>query len=244
MLNGFSLLLICLVIRIAEFRGQAENFAKKTAFVRRFGTIAFTIYCFQFLYYFIIAALGLVYNPYHLLIDGGFNGGFPYFDWTGCVIVIVLNLLLWEGLMKLWEKVGYAGSLEYWIGTFGSLLIPVKRAQKSENRTDLKWYQIGKINVQRTFYDAEWVNLITLDEIDHANFQESRVVFRLAILGLIFFPFDVFAWGMCKRSFETEQINKYNQRARIILIIGLVFAAIWITLGFALNMAILGVNLS
>ena len=43
---------------------------------------------------------------------------------------------------------------------------------------------------------------------------------------------------------ETEQINKYNRRAKIILIIGLVFAAIWITLGFALNMAILGVNLS
>jgi len=240
LLNGFSMLLILFVIRIVEFRGHADTFAKNTAFVRRSGVIAFTIYCCQFFYYPIIAILGLVYNPYNLPLNGGFNGGFPYFDWWGCVLVIVLNLLLWHGIMKLWEKKGYAGSLEYWIGTIGSSLIPVKRAQKGEGRADLKWYQIGTIDVKRTFYEPEWINLLTVEEIDHANFQESRVVYKLAWLGILFFPFDFVAWGMAKRSEELEGSNKYNHRAKILIIIGLILAAIWVTAAFALNMAMLG----
>ena len=185
------------------------------------------------------ALVALVYNPYHL----SFANGYPQLDWWGTVTVIILNVLLWQGIMKLWEKVGYAGSLEYWIGTIGSLIIPVKKAQKAAGRTNVTWYNIGKLDVARTFYDAEWVNLVTVDEIDHSIYKESRVVYKLALLGLILFPFEFFAWGMLKRVAADEPPNKFSQRAKIIIIVGIIFAAIWVVAGFIFTPNMLGIPL-
>ena len=87
---------------------HAETFAKNTAWVRRYGFIAFisiaanfysTCYGPWLQHWFIIHIILVSLMDIHRPIGGELSR------------VIILNVLLWQGIMKLWEKVGYAGRL-------------------------------------------------------------------------------------------------------------------------------------
>ena len=123
-------------------------------------------------------------------------------------------------VLRLWEKVGYIGSLEWCIATIGLNLIPGKKGTKNAEKP---WWQKGQLDVQNAFYNAEWQNIVNEDEIKHDALAESRFAAKLALIGLfsiIFIPACLVAWRLSLTAERTEGKNKYNQVAKIVSIIG------------------------
>jgi hypothetical protein len=231
-LNGMGIMLNLIIIRLVEFRGKADIFAKKSTTVRRFGFVAFTVYCIQYVYYvvhFIVSSI--MAEPYDNLM------------WGGTVITIILTLLTFHGLLLVWEKKGYIGGLEWWIGSIAHYIIPGKGRELKEGEAKPKWYQWGMLDVKNAFYEAEWLNIINADEVDHENLKESKLAIRLALTGFIFFPFSIIAYRMAKASFATEGTNKYNSKAKIIGLIGIIFFFVALTLVSTISLNMLGVAL-
>lgn len=219
MVTGSQIGAILLVFRVVEFRGKAESFANKTTFFRRFGFVAFSIYNFQFIDVIIIFLLSFI-------------PGFPAFgsnqlDVIQIWVAIVLIFLLWHVVLITWEKANYAFGLEWCIAKISEVAIPVK---KREGAQKLLWWKTPRLDPQASLYDAEWIEIISAEDIDHKNLKESKLAFKLGLCGFIFFPCFALAALIGKESQATEGENKYNKRAKII---GIVF--------FTISIAILGV---
>lgn len=98
------------IIRLVEFRGKGIEFAEKTIFMRRFGFIPFTNYTIQFIYFFIffiffIVSLSFLGVPYAKL------------TWGLAFLTLLLSYLVYQIIMKLWEKKRYIGSMEWALAT-------------------------------------------------------------------------------------------------------------------------------
>jgi hypothetical protein len=77
--------------------------------------------------------------------------------------------------------------------------------------------------VQNAFYNAEWQDIVTKDEIKHDVLAESRFAYKLALISLVsivFIPASIVAWSLAVTAQRTEGKNKYNQVAKIVAIIG------------------------
>ncbi|MHA1889964.1 MAG: hypothetical protein ACTSYS_03160, partial [Promethearchaeota archaeon] len=241
-LNGISICWIMLVIRMVEFRGNGKIFAQKTTFIRRFGYIAFTIYTIQFIYYIPQRLVSMVAGiPYH-------NNNL---DWMGTFIAMGISILLFHLIMLAWERVNYIGSLEWSMKTIAYVLIPARKQAATSGR---KWWQVGQLNVKESFYNAEWLNIVEKSELDHENLVESKLAFKLSLLGLvlglvgiiIFFagflliPFSIMGYYIGKQSEKLEQVNEYNKKAKIIGIIGMVIFLSLIVISSIFSAADLG----
>nr|MDO8111671.1 heparan-alpha-glucosaminide N-acetyltransferase domain-containing protein [Candidatus Sigynarchaeota archaeon] len=210
-LNGFAIMATMLVIKLVEFRGNGAQFAKKTAFIRRFGFIAFTNYAFQWLYYIAWFLVTLLFyaNPYKLI------------DWGGTVITWVLTLGFYEGMMLLWERVRYTGSIEWCVSALGNLLIPAKRGRKEGAK---RWWQAAQLDVDGSFYHAEWLDVVEKSEIATKNMRESKLACKLALIGLVsllFTPFCFVTLQLSRTAEIMEGKNRYNTMARTVSIIGI-----------------------
>jgi hypothetical protein len=222
-LNGFSIMLVAVLFRIVEFRGKAKIFADRTRIIRRFGVIAFTNYNNQFLYSFVffITSLMLTRVAYQKLL------------WAGVFLSIFLTLLLYHGIMILWEKIGYIGSLEWTIRTITNNAVPARRANFPP---DMKWWQRGQVKVQETFYQPEWIDLKDTYEInllktpemvnkETSSVEDSKFALILSIVGacsILFMVVSIFAIFVTFNSRKTEGKNKYNKAALVLSIVGLV----------------------
>src|SRR5271157_284778 len=209
-LSGVSLMMVVLVLRLVEFRGNGANFARKTLPVRRFGFIAFTNYTIQWVNWLVFYAMGIVFYgvPYHLM-----NWGFTF-------ICIAIVLLAYYGIMLLWERVKYTGTLEWCIGTIAYNLLPGKRGTKNSEK---RWWQKGQLDPQGALINAEWVNVVDDKDIDHDHLADSKLAFKFAIIGLVsivFIPTDFVTLIIAITAEKTEGKNKYNHAAKIISIIG------------------------
>ncbi len=250
-LNGAGICMSLLIVRLVDFRGRAKPFAEKTAFIRRFGFVAFSVYNYQFVIYLmqlLVSVLlpGLITNS----TDEGFRPLYGYFGWPGTFLVMVLSIGAMHLILRLWEKVKYTGSLEWCIGTMAAALIPARKVAEGEKKP--KWWQVGQLDVKNAFYEAEWLNVIEEDEIRHDEQKESKLAWKLSLagalcfvplLGICLLPIAFLAFRIATNSVEKEQENTFNKRAKILSIVEMVVGVVWIALGFAVSLAGLGVSL-
>jgi hypothetical protein len=232
-LNGFGMLVCIVFIRLVEFRGEAAEFAQSTKFVRRFGFVAFTVYCNQYVYYichYIVSSI-MIGDPYARL------------GWDGTAITMILNILAFHTILSLWEKVDYIGSLEWWIGTIAAKLIPGKGTKSGKNKEGMKWWEYGKLDVKNAFYEAEWININKKEDFPPEMMIESRFASKLAGASILFFPFCFKALKVAKESVEKEGINKYNSRAKTMALIGMLLSPILIIFLWSVSFSTFGITL-
>jgi hypothetical protein len=234
-LNGFGIIFTMLVIYLVEFRGIGAKFAniKMVRFVRRFGFTAFTNYNNQWYFYIVWIIVSLIFTGQRK-VD---------LLWEGTLTVLVLSILLYHGIMLLWEKVGYIGSIEWMIGTIGMAIIPVK---KNTVNADKKWWQKAKLDVQGAFYSPEWMDVITPDDAYHAEKRDSQIVEKIAKISLasvLFFPFTVFTLIMAIDAKKVEGDNPHVRKALKISQIGTIITIIFLIFCFIATPTLLGFSL-
>ncbi|MFX1499808.1 MAG: hypothetical protein ACFFDH_02455 [Promethearchaeota archaeon] len=224
-LNGAAICLIMVVVRLVEFRGRGKEFADKTRFFRRFGFVAFTMYniqWFYFLVWFIVSSL--IYGQPYLKLD-----------WIGTFLTIAITFLILHGILLAWERIKYTGSLEWTMGTIAAQIIPTRKIEG-------KWWQLGQLNIEEAFYNAEWLNIIEKDKISHDLKADSKLSYKLSFLGFLFFPVSFITYILAKESKKTEQINTYNKRAILISLVGIVFFLMWLILSCLFSLGDLGIS--
>ena len=222
-LNAFSVLLIACMIRLVEMRGRAAEFAARTRFIRRFGFVAFTNYTLQYIYFFaMFISLDLVF-------------GIPYARraglWGATLLTICIGIGMYSLLLFLWEKIRYAGSLEWLLKQCNYFLNPVRR--KHLNARGVPGYRAGLLNVKSSFYDAEWVNIRDRNNIDHACREESRLARKLGLAGFVFPPFAITGYVIARRAAAEEGGTPQHRKALRTCTASLLFFLAWLVL-FAL----------
>lgn len=153
---GMQILALMLCFRFIEFNKKVDlkKATKITQGMRRWGILSLTIYSFAI----VQNLIRLILNPLtdrNLLLSDGAD-----FLWT--VIIIVLDILFWFGVLKLWEKVGYKGSLEW---------IMLKLAKRGK-----KYDEDDPLNVKGVLYDVQpvmYVKPIKEQEISY-NFPAGE----------------------------------------------------------------------
>jgi hypothetical protein len=232
-LTGSQVLATLIFIRLIEFRGKAVPFAQKTLYIRKFGFIAFTIYNYQYIDVIPRAFISLI--PGVNAITSRVNGNLT-------LLVLGGIYLTWWGVMWLWEKVNYVGGMEWMIAVITRAILPrekYKNTDKSITKTKPKWWQVDRMNVRGILYDAQWINIIPPEKVDHANMKDSKLAYKLSFLGIFVVILAFFALDVAIESRATEGKNKYNTRAIIICIFSFVlfltgFLALTFTTGLVL----------
>ncbi len=159
--TGLSIMLLIVLFRLVEFRGSSHKFAKKTKIVRRFGTVAFSNYNNQWLYFIVWEIVALIITREH----------YKKLMWGGTALIIIFSFALYILILWLWEKINYLGSMEWTIRSITNNLIPLRRERinatassrapdqseiedikiKSEKESWIKfrkWLHIGKLRLQ------------------------------------------------------------------------------------------------
>ncbi|MHA1244508.1 MAG: hypothetical protein ACTSP7_08050 [Candidatus Heimdallarchaeota archaeon] len=245
--NGFSIILIAILLRLIEFRGKSHKFAERTKIIRRFGTVAFSNYNNQWIFFILWEIVSLV----------AFGTHYQKPLWLGMVVIMILTLAVYILGLWLWEKIGYILSLEWFIRTIANNIVPIRRQRFPE---DTKWWQRGQINAQRSFYNVDWVDLsptlsgaidasstdteLSDDEHEWKNDivnqmaesedfaqRDSKLALTLSIVGLcsvLFVITSIFGLFVSITARKNEGKNKTNQAALIIssITIGLLVAGI------------------
>ncbi|MFW9921926.1 MAG: hypothetical protein ACFFDW_01410 [Candidatus Thorarchaeota archaeon] len=144
--NGYGLMLVMFLFRLIEFRGKSKKVSDRTRFIRRFGTVAFSNYNNQWIYYviFCLTSLTIWFTPYAKLY------------WGGTFLTIFITLGVYSLLLLGWEKIKYIGSLEWFIRTITNNVVPVRKRKFDPS---IKWWQKGLIDVEKSFYHPEWIDL-------------------------------------------------------------------------------------
>jgi len=235
-LNGFAIMFAMLVIYLVDWRGAGSQFSrlKPVQFIRRFGFTAFSNYNNQWLYY--IAWIGV-----SLLLTGERR---IKLDWTGTLLVMVISLVLYYVVMRGWEKIKFLGSIEWAMGTLGAALTPSRwRPQSLRN---LKWYQKGQLDVQRSFYQVESVSVVTPDAQYHAQLQDSRLVTKLAkisLFSIIFLPFTVVTLPLARNIQKKEGSNPMVKTAIRLSWIGTVITLALLLVFLVVTPEMLGIKI-
>ncbi|MFW9922505.1 MAG: hypothetical protein ACFFDW_04355 [Candidatus Thorarchaeota archaeon] len=237
-LNGFSIMIFMFIFRLIEFRGKSEPFAKNSKIIRRFGTVAFSNYNNQALYFFIffLVSLMIFQIPYKKLM------------WWGTFLVLFLTLAIFSLLLWGWEKIKYLGSLEWFIRTLTNNIVPVRR---STFEKDVKWWQKGQIDVDRAFYNVQWIDLHDVGEqsnensssASNTNTKDSLYAFILSLVGLcsiLFLYISVLGLIISIQARKHEGKNKYNTTALILSIIGTVILVGGVITSLILPVGVLG----
>ena len=240
--TGWGLMATLTMLYVVEFRGKGKKFADKTKFVRRFGFTAFSNYNQQYIYTSmgfwvpqIFFGTGVVATWLNSKL-GWWQSGLGAYGktmWLGTFMQIGFTLLTYHVVMRLWEKVNYRGSLEWFMGTIGYYIVPVR---KPESLRVKKWYEKGDLAVEQAFYNAEWVNIVEETDDYHRSKRDSRIAMIFAIAAFcvpLFLPFTVGWLFVTIRTFKTEGKNKKNVTALILCIIGTI-----LTLAFSVALFI------
>ena len=233
LLNGFGILLIMSMIRLVELRGKAKVFGDNTRFIRRFGFVAFTNYTIQFMY-FIAMFISLDW------IFGGIydrNVGL----WGETIVTVILGITIMALINWLWEKIRFAGSLEWMVKQTNYFFNPVRRRILKEK--GVKWYQAGLLNVQSALYNADWLNIVEASDVDHKAGEDSILAKKLSQVGFVFPIYSIVGFLMARKARKSEGDSKENKKALIWSIISLVFFIVWLVAFFILSPASFGISM-
>lgn len=223
-LSGATLMIATLSFRLVEFRGKGKVVADRLAFIRRFGFIAFTIYTVQWVYFimhFLVSiAMGLEpYTPLH---------------WLGTWAVVAFSLLALDGLMRIWEKVDYIGSIEWAIISINNRLSGIEKQVSADGAT-AKWYQQGRLNVAGVFYGPQWKNL----DAWNTPSDERRLIWYSSIAGIVVFPFSLIAFALI-RAYQRDHPEQRLVVPKLISIFGIALMLIALTCSFVFSLQDIG----
>ena len=142
-------------------------------------------------------------------------------------LIIVVNFLLWHGILILWEKVNYIGSYEWLINVIAGFFIPSRRYKETEKgREKYPWWKPRRLDIKENFYDADWIDIIKKDQIDHKQQAESKLAFKITAISLVFntfvflYPVSFFGFLVALNARKTEGKNALNTMALILGILG------------------------
>jgi hypothetical protein len=207
-LMGGQLIAVMFFLRMVEFRGRGKEFGRRTLSIRRYGYVAFTIYTYQFIDAIPRALMGIFPD---------IRSNFPYPKDIGWVLPVFLmmplTLLLWEGVLRAWEKIEYAGGMEWCLAKVAEKLLPGRREIKREKQ---RWWQVSRLNAKEYLYRPEWLNIVERDQVDHRGKEESKLALSLSIAGIFFFPMTFIGLWIGRSSVKWEGRNMINRTARIL----------------------------
>ena len=240
---------IFLLIRLIEFRGYAEKFAKRTVFFRRFGIPAFTIYAFHRFWAWVPVKIISIISGVSYYLDG------KTLSFSFTMLNLLFVFLFIHLILILWEKIGYIGSLEWMIGTIGGLIMPSMPKAKSslintekkkeeekapatsatksgKGQRKLKWWKYGMINSDLLLYNAEWVD----KKVEYES--DAKLAFKLSLAGIIAFPLAFISLSL-GRTFLLKQGNNAQEEdikwAKKAVIISIITILLWIGIFVALS---------
>lgn len=200
--TGSQVFVTLLFLRLVEFRGKTVPFAKATLYFRRYGIVAFSIYNYQFIDVFPRYFLGLILGVD--LLHTGASGPLS-------VIVVIGVFITWSLVLRLWEKVHFIGGLEWFIGSFSSVLLGKKKVSSSDEKMtqDPKMSSpfLQGLNTEKLLYQVQWVEIRTYEDIDHSHAEDSKLALCIAIIGLVIPVFAYFSIDILIDSRKSESTN-------------------------------------
>lgn len=206
-ITGSQIMFVGLTFRLVEFRGVSKGFANKTRFIRRFGMVPFTIYCFHRTLAMIpLGIISLIFQRDVMIDCHNLNGWYS-------LLLIAISLIFIEGLLILWERKDYIGSLEWLMATIGAYLLGMPK-QSTEKK---KWYRWGATDQKEAFYNAEWIDIFQQSDTGGVEYRDSKLAMKISVTGLIAFPATIISQMLVKHTIEQE--NKYKKIAKRIGII-------------------------
>ena len=221
------------LLRLVELRGKAKAFGKRSGYIRRFGFVAFTNYTIQFMYY-VAAFISLDWIFGNVYAN---NAGL----WGETIVTVILGITIMTLINLLWEKVRYAGSLEWMVKQMNYALNPVRRRILKEK--GIKWYQAGLLNVEGNFYHADWQNVVEENEVDHANKEESVLARKLAQVGFVFPIFSIVGFFIARTATRLEGDCPENNKARVWSLVSVIFFFVWLIAFFFLSPSSFGISM-
>jgi UPF0716 family protein affecting phage T7 exclusion len=237
-----EIFIVFMLIRLIEYRGIGDSFGRKSGFIRRFGIPAFSVYAWhRFISIPAVYVVCLLAGAPFFATGRSITGTSLSAGWT--ILALTLSVLSVGAVLIAWEKVGYIGGIEWMMGEVSAMFGPLMVKAKSTQGTNLKWWEHGKIDVDRLFYHPQWLNIINRDEAYHEKKSESIFSVKLAILGLFVGVFAPMAMQIAYTSRKTEGDNAINKRGFIIAVIGTCLFVFWIILTSFLTLPMLGIHL-
>ncbi len=231
--NGFSIMLVMIVIFLVEFRGRGSQFAKRTKYIRRYGIVAFSNYNNQWLYWIPPLFIPLLFG----------QASYSKTLWGGTILLILTTLVFYTIVLYLWGLVNYRFSLEWFMKSISYFILPIRRISALKEK---KWWQKGDIDMERSFHNSEWINIVDKNESYHKTKTDSKISMILSICSLaipIFFAFSVVTLPMSIKARKNEGVNSKNIAALVLSIIGVVITVTFFVLTFTLTLAKLGISL-
>jgi len=220
LLTGVQFFGLMLVFRLVEFRGKAQEFAAKTIYWRRYGFIAFTIYNFQ-LVDLIPRFIVWKITGINVFTQWGQADGYL------TLAISALTFIVWSLIFWLWEKVHYIGSLEWVMGTLAIPLLSKQKAKKQNmEKQKVPWWKLAALDVKGGLYNIEAINIVPPSEVDHANYADSRLFSKLAVILLFLPPLTILTLILGLKIQKIEVTNPYAKRAVIISSIGIIFTVV------------------
>lgn len=214
--TGGQLMLLMMLIRMIEYRNISEKAAQKTVMIRRFAVVSLTVYTFQWMDALVLHLVS------HIPGVSVFNGKDGFF-WA--IFSVMAVLVLWNVVLKLWEKVDFRGSAEWALAVVmvqtNNLL---KGGKGAPHRA--KWYLVPKLNVLRGEASVKWMDLMPTNLTGPDKERDSRMSYWLSLVGLVFFPFLVPAYFLAKGSIGSEGPNRFNAISMRISRIGMGWASL------------------
>lgn len=112
--TGIELIFLMALLRMVEFSRRValsekmNNFVKKTRVARRWGMISLTLFMWQVFPEFLMRFLGNIVTGGQIeFMDRGEAGG------LASIIMIAVVLIVWDLIIRLWEKAEFKGTMEY-----------------------------------------------------------------------------------------------------------------------------------
>lgn len=236
-----EIIVVFLLVRLVEYRGASATLARRTRFFRRFGIPAFSVYAWHRFWAIPVVVVVSALAGQPSWTEGSITGA--SFGWPLTIVTLVGTWALIGGLLKAWEKVGYAGGIEWMMATVAAGLGKNFRKSKGTRKADARWWEYGKMDVAALFYDARWIAIVPRDETYHARHADSRLARELALLGLFCGVLAPVALYLALRARATEGRNPKNRAATRLAIAGLVILAVLATVTALVTLDTLGIAL-
>ncbi|MBN2157589.1 MAG: hypothetical protein JW776_16195 [Candidatus Lokiarchaeota archaeon] len=236
MVTGAQFGAICLILRTVEFRGKSKPFGRKTRYFRRYGFVAFSIYAYQFVD--ILAVYLLTLIPWFpSLTWSSYFGSVPenMFDVYQIWPLLILIFVIYEILIRFWEKAHFTLGYEWFIAKIAGVVIPSQRKLKKKEG----FFRTIRLDVNGGIYNPEWIEIVPGESV-HTSLADSKLSGKLCWIGIFIPPISFVSLGIASNSMKTEGKNKYNKRGLIVSLIGLGIAVSIFIASFFLPISALG----
>lgn len=201
--TGGQLILIFGLLRLVEFRGEQDIFAKRTLPVRRFGAASLTIFTIQWIEAF----------PRYLLSLLPGVDVFGHRDGMMVSIAVMFVVIgMWDVILRLWTRAKLVGSFEWFFSQILSLTGKIFfRGSVKEKRK--RWWYIGRLDLFSKETEVEWKDLSRGRSGKRGFNKDCKLCYFISIAGLFFFPVAFFAYLFTRRMEKKEIENRYLKRA-------------------------------